>query len=41
MEETIGTGDIIIGLLAGLGVIVLIVVFVFVAKTVFFSKEED
>ena len=40
MEE-MGTGDIIIGLLAVLGVVILILVFIFVVKTVFFSKEED
>lgn len=39
MEE-MGTGDIIIGLLAALGVVILVLVFVFVVKTVFFSKEE-
>ena len=41
MEETAGTGDIIIGIFAGLGVVVLLVVFFFVVKTVFFSKENE
>ena len=41
MEEPMGTGDIIIGLLAGLGVLVLLVVFFFVAKAVLFSKDQE
>jgi hypothetical protein len=40
MEE-MGTGDIIIGLLAALGVVILVLVFIFVVKTVFYSKEEN
>ena len=36
-----GTGDIIIGLFAGLGVLVLLVVFFFVARSVFFSKDRE
>ena len=34
MDEAMGTGDIIIGILAAIGVLVLIVVFVFVVKTI-------
>ena len=41
MEETVGTGNIIIGMLAALGVILLLAVFYFVVKTVFFSKENE
>ena len=41
MEESMGTGDIIIGILAALGVVVLLVVFFLVAKTVLFNKEND
>jgi len=41
MEETVGTGNIIIGILAALGVILLLAVFFFVVKTVFFSKENE
>ncbi|MDX1412091.1 MAG: hypothetical protein R3351_08025 [Nitrospirales bacterium] len=40
MDDTMATGDIIIGLLAALGVVVLIAVFFFVVKLVFFSKEK-
>jgi len=41
MEETVGTGNIIIGILAALGVILLLAVFFFVVKMVFFSKENE
>lgn len=41
MEDTMGTGDIVIGILAALGVVVLLVVFFFVVKMVFFTKEND
>lgn len=34
-----GTADIVIGILAALGVVVLIAVFVYVVKTVLFKKE--
>lgn len=34
-----GTADIVIGVLAALGVVVLIAVFVYVVKTVLFKKE--
>lgn len=35
-----GTADIVIGVLAALGVVVLIAVFVYVVKTVLFKKEQ-
>lgn len=41
MEEGMTTGDIIIGLLAGAGVVVLIVVFIIVFRMVFFSGDKD
>ena len=41
MDETIGTGDVIIGVLAALGVLVLIVVFFVVVKTVLLKKDEE
>ncbi len=40
MDEAMGTGDIIIGILAAIGVLVLIVVFVFVVKTIILKKDE-
>ncbi|MEE8125016.1 MAG: hypothetical protein V3T42_07215 [Nitrospirales bacterium] len=40
MEESIGTGDIIIGVLAALGVVVLLVAFVFVVRKILLTKEE-
>jgi hypothetical protein len=40
MDEAMGTGDIIIGIFAALGVVVLIVVFGFVVKTVLLKKDE-
>jgi hypothetical protein len=40
MDEAMGTGDIIIGVLAILGVVVLIMVFGFVVKTVLLKKDE-
>ncbi|MEJ2231957.1 MAG: hypothetical protein P8X46_12345 [Nitrospirales bacterium] len=41
MKEAMGTGDIIIGILAALGVVVLLVVFVLVVKKVLFTKDTD
>ena len=41
MDEAIGTGDIIIGILAALGVLVLLVVFGFVVKTILLKKDEE
>lgn len=41
MKEAMGTGDIIIGIIAALGVVVLLVVFVMVVKKVFLSKDTD
>ncbi len=40
MDEAIGTGDVIIGVLASIGVVVLIIVFVFVVKTMILKKDE-
>ncbi len=40
MDEAIGTGDVIIGILASIGVVVLIVVFVVVVKTMLLNKDE-
>jgi len=41
MKEAMGTGDIIVGIVAALGVVVLLVVFVLVVKKVFLSKDTD
>ena len=41
MDEAVGTGDIIIGILAGLGVLVLIVLFIVVVKTILLKKDEE
>lgn len=41
MKEAMGTGDIIIGIIAALGVVVLLVVFVMVVKKVFLGKDTD
>ena len=41
MEEAMTTGDVVIGVLAGAGVVVLIVVFILVFRTVFFSNDKD
>ena len=41
MDEAMGTGDIIIGILALFGVVVLIVVFLVVVKTVLMKKDEE
>jgi NADH:ubiquinone oxidoreductase subunit 3 (subunit A) len=41
MDETMGTGDVIIGILAVIGVLVLIGVFVVVVKTVLLKKDEE
>lgn len=40
MDEAMGTGDVIIGILASLGVVVLVIVFVVVVKMVFLNKDE-
>ena len=39
MSEGVGTSDVVIGLFAALGVIVLIIVFFVVVRQVFFKKE--
>ena len=41
MEETMTTGDVVIGVLAAVGVVVLIVVFILVSRTVFSSNDKD
>ena len=41
MEEAMTTGDVVIGLLAVAGVVVLIVVFIVVFRMVFFSDDKD
>ena len=41
MEEAMTTGDVVIGALAGAGVVVLIVVFILVFRMVFFSNGKD
>ena len=40
MDEAMGTGDIIIAIFAALGVVVLIVMFGVVIKTVLLKKDE-
>jgi len=40
MDEAMGTGDVMIGILASLGVVVLLIVFVVVVKMVFLNKDE-
>ena len=39
MNDAMNTGDLVIGVLAGLGVIVLLVVFFFVVRMVFFHQR--
>ncbi|WP_447971689.1 hypothetical protein [Nitrospira sp. M1] len=41
MKEGVGTGDIIVGVIAAIGVVVMIVVFVVVVKMVFLSKDKE
>ena len=41
MNEEMGTGDLIIGIVAALGVVVLVVVFVVVEKKVLLNKDSD
>ena len=41
MEEMMTTSDVVIGLLAGAGVVVLIVVFILVFRMVFLSDNQD
>lgn len=41
MEEAMTTGDLVIGVLAAAGVVVLIVVFILVFRMVFFSNHKD
>jgi hypothetical protein len=41
MDEAMGTGDIIIGILAVLGVLVLMVLFFVIMKTIILKKDEE
>lgn len=41
MEENMTTGDVVIGLVAGVGVVVLVVVFVWVVRMVFFEGDKE
>ena len=41
MEEAMTTGDVVIGVLAAAGVVVLIVVFIVVFRMVFLGKDKD
>ena len=41
MEESMTTGDVVIGLVAGVGVVVLVVVFVWVVRMVFFEGDKE
>jgi hypothetical protein len=41
MEEAITSGDVVIGVLASAGVVVLVGVFFWVVRMVFFEKEKD
>ncbi len=41
MEEAMTTGDVVIGLLAAAGVVVLIVVFILVFRMVFLRDDKD
>lgn len=41
MKPDIGTGDIIVGLLGAIGVVVLIVLFVYVVRDVLTKKEGE
>ncbi len=41
MNEEMGTGDLIIGILAAIGVVILVLVFIVVVKNVFLNKDRD
>ena len=41
MKPEIGTGDIVVGILGAIGVVVLIVLFVYVVRNVLTKKEEE
>lgn len=41
MNPDVGTGDIIVGILGAIGVVVLIAVFVYVVKNVLLKKEGE
>lgn len=41
MEASMTTGDVVIGLVAGVGVVVLVVVFAWVVRMVFFEGDKE
>jgi hypothetical protein len=41
MNEEMGTGDLIIGIVAAIGVVILVVVFIVVVKNVLLKKDSD
>lgn len=41
MNEEMGTGDLIIGIMAAIGVVILVLVFIVVVKNVFLNKDSD
>jgi len=41
MNEEMGTGDLIIGIMASIGVVILVLVFIVVVKNVFLNKDSD
>jgi len=41
MEESMTSGDVVIGALAAVGVVVLVVVFIWVVRMVFLEKKDD
>jgi hypothetical protein len=41
MKQEFGTGDIIVGVLGTIGVVVLLVLFVYVVRNILMKKEEE
>ena len=41
MNEEMGTGDLVIGIMAAIGVVILVLVFIVVVKNVFLNKDSD
>ena len=41
MNEEMGTGDLVIGIMAAIGVVILVVVFIVVVKNVLLKKDSD
>jgi hypothetical protein len=41
MKQEFGTGDVIVGVMGAIGVVVLIVLFVYVVRNVLLKKEEE